>query len=115
MAVRWFWTTAMVVAGLAASGCGGYGAICADVMDCMGGNDADIEACEIQAEAEEERASLNGCEEQHSDYRACFEDKATCSDRVFSDRGYCDREAADLALCTAKSESDGDGSNEGDL
>lgn len=113
MTARWFWKTAMAVAGLVVTGCGGYGAVCADAMDCVGGNDADIEACEIQAEAQEERAAINGCDQEFSDWAACFEEKATCADRSFSDRGYCEREAEDLERCSDKSDNNGNGGNNG--
>jgi hypothetical protein len=84
------------------TGCGGYGAICADAMDCAGGNDADIEACEIDAQAAEDSAGVAQCDEEFADYHACVEDKSTCVDRHFTDRGYCDREAEDLSLCMDK-------------
>jgi hypothetical protein len=74
------------------TGCGGYGALCADAMDCEGGNDADVDACVVTLDYYEERASLDGCEPEWDELYACVNDEASCRDNNFSADGYCDRE-----------------------
>jgi hypothetical protein len=88
------------------TGCGGYGALCVDKMDCEGGNDADVEACEIQFEYLEDYSSLHGCDPEWEDYYFCFEEQARCrdnpapsTDRTFTAEGYCDNEGLDWADC----------------
>jgi hypothetical protein len=73
-------------------GCGGYGSLCADAMDCEGGNDADVDACEATFNYYEDRSSLEGCDPEWDDLLTCTEDEARCTNNVFSPQGYCDRE-----------------------
>lgn len=93
------WTLGII---LGTTGCGSYGGICTDAMDCLGGNDADIEACEIGLEADEDEASAYGCDPEWDDYYACYEDRARCDrnpDRFNVAPGDCDRETEDLFDC----------------
>lgn len=87
----------------AAVGCGGsYSALCEDEMDCRGGNDADIDACIVRYEHDEERAVIDGCEEEWDDWIVCLEEEAQCNDalNVFApDITDCVGEAVDLNDC----------------
>lgn len=63
---------------LAAVGCNRFGDFCAAATDCEDGNEADADACRIQVEAEQDRASLYGCDQWFDEYWQCYEDRATC-------------------------------------
>jgi hypothetical protein len=100
MELRFLPAAILVLGGaLGVTGCGGYGSICQDAMDCVGGNDNDVAACENDAQALEDKASLAGCDDEYGDYLACFEDNATCHDNQFNDRGACSRELERLGHC----------------
>jgi hypothetical protein len=58
-------------------------------MDCRGGNDADIEACEIAYAAQEDVAAVYGCEDRWEDYVICLEDQYRCSNRDWTHDGDC--------------------------
>ena len=89
--------TAAVCGGITA--CTSYGGICADAMDCEGGNDADVDACIVSFDYMEDRSSLEGCDPEWDDLVACFEDEARCSNNNFSAQGYCDREGQRWGDC----------------
>ena len=72
--------------------CGGYGSLCADHMDCAGGNDADVDACVVTYEYYEDRSSLNACEPEWDELLACFEEEARCDNNVLTAQSFCDRE-----------------------
>ena len=82
---------ALVVACVTA-GCAPYGALCVDQIDCEGGNDADIEACEISYEAGEDIAAVWGCEARWDDYVLCLEDRLECSGGDWTHNKSCDDE-----------------------
>lgn len=87
---------------LGAIGCGSSSSdYCTAKIDCEGGNDQDIEACEIARDADEDIASVYGCEPEWDDYFACWEDRGYCDrnpDR-YTHRGDCDRESERLNDC----------------
>jgi hypothetical protein len=80
-------------------GCSSYSGYCADAMDCAGGNDNDIDACEVVLEHEEDVASINGCDEEWDDYFVCLEDKSDCDGDQYGPEGSCNDEAEDLDRC----------------
>lgn len=90
---------AFAIASALLAGCGGYGGYCTDRADCRGGNDADIDACVIRANEDEDLASVRGCDDFFSDYRACLDERATCNGDDFGDHGACKREADRLHAC----------------
>src|SRR5689334_739339 len=81
-------------------GCGGYGTYCQDQMDCLGGNEQDVEACEVSMEADEEIADVKGCADVFEEYFACHEEKDSCNDmdQWTADTG-CDKENEKLTRC----------------
>jgi hypothetical protein len=68
-------------------------------MDCRGGNDADIEACEISYKAAEDVASLYGCEDRWDNYVLCMEEELRCSDRKWTEDNDCDNERNAYSDC----------------
>ncbi len=60
-------------------GCGpDYDAICQEVVDCAGGNEADLEACIREAERQEEIADIEGCGDEWEEMIVCIEEEASC-------------------------------------
>lgn len=65
-------------------GCGSsYSAYCTEKMDCEGGNDADLEACEISNEASEDVASVYGCDVEWEEFFLCVEEDSDCDNDVY--------------------------------
>ena len=88
-----------VAAASLVTGCGSsYSQICQDTMDCENGNDKDVEACEIQADAEEDIASLEGCDQQWQDLVDCVEQSGRCTDHHW-DTTRCDAESDRYGEC----------------
>lgn len=84
--------SAALFGALAITGCSPYGALCADKMDCEGGNDADVDACVIQSEAAEDVAYNYDCGDDWDEYVACLEDRSRCSNNVFGPGDDCANE-----------------------
>ena len=59
-------------------GCAPYGALCADEMDCREGNDADIDACIVQYETQEEISGIYGCDDLWDQYLDCASQEFRC-------------------------------------
>jgi hypothetical protein len=91
--MRWLERTlslaVLLAASVAAGGCSRYGGFCADAMDCERGNDADLDACEIELNREEDQADTRGCAPEWDDYYACLEEASRCDNRVWNDRDNC--------------------------
>jgi hypothetical protein len=87
-------------AGWGGTGCGGgYGSFCQDAMDCINGNDADVEACEATLASEEDLAELEGCSDEFDEYFTCVNDEARCRGDDFTPDSLCDREDERLDDC----------------
>lgn len=86
---------------LLAAGCGGgYDAYCEEQMDCRDGNDADIEACIIEMERQEEIAYIYGCEDDWDEVYLCLEERSRCEGNTYLPRGNdCVGETTDLLQC----------------
>ncbi|AKT37870.1 hypothetical protein [Chondromyces crocatus] len=81
-------------------GCGrGYSAFCEEMMDCQRGNDADIEACIIELERQEEIASIYGCDDDWDRAFTCVEEESHCRARVYTHDARCNRDLTDVNLC----------------
>ena len=63
-------------------GCGGADLtkICEETADCRGGNEKDVEACEVSYETQEDFIDSIGCGDEWDEYYSCFEEKAACQD-----------------------------------
>jgi hypothetical protein len=86
--------------GLTAEGCGSFQTICEEAIDCENGNDADVDACVVTLDAEEERASLYGCTEWYDLYAECREKDSQCQMNRFGlFNNDCDDEARDFSSC----------------
>ncbi len=101
---RWtaFLSNVCLVAAMAAvlPACDRFGTYCEEMMDCEGGNDADVEACVAQAEETEEHASLWDCDEWFDAYFECVEVESDCdNDRYNVDGDNCDDESQDYSSC----------------
>ena len=79
--------------------CGSYSSLCADEMDCRGGNDADYEACVINYEQNEDLSSLHGCVDLWDRYTDCRVQQAHCSSKNWTDDNDCNNEWQDYADC----------------
>jgi hypothetical protein len=88
-----------VLAAVMCAACGGYGSYCDEVMNCMGGNDADLEACEINLDASEEVASIENCSEEFDAWFTCLEEESECRDENWTAEERCDDENEKLQGC----------------
>jgi hypothetical protein len=91
-----------VLAALALSlpACDRFGDYCAQMMDCEGGNDLDVEACVAEAEESEEHASLWDCDEWFDAYFECAEAESDCdNDRYGVHDDSCEDEEQDYGSC----------------
>jgi hypothetical protein len=98
---RWPYLLGVMLAGMQSVGaCQSYGDFCTELMDCEGGNDADIERCEVDREEEADLASEIGCSEWYDAYFECLEAQASCTnDRYAPPQNECNEEATDLQTC----------------
>ena len=94
----------LLAAVLSASGCDDFSAYCEEYVDCIDGNDADVEACEINTGAAADRASLYGCSDYFDSYQACLQEESKCegSDN-FTTEGRCDDESNEYSSCMSDS------------
>jgi hypothetical protein len=77
-----------------------YSSMCADEMACRDGNDADVDACVIGYEANEELASLHDCSDFWDRYIDCRSLEAHCENSdVWTDDGDCSDEWDDYRDC----------------
>lgn len=74
------------------AGCSPYPSLCEAEMDCEGGNDADIDACVVVYEAQEDVADTYDCGDFYDDYIACFDERARCSGDSFDANNDCNSE-----------------------
>jgi hypothetical protein len=85
-------------------GCGGpdHQALCEEAEKCIGGNDADIQACVIRLDAIADLVASEGCGDEYDEYFACFEEKAECDDEDFELKGNdpCEAESNALNRCS---------------
>ena len=68
---------------LGVGGCSRFGDICQAATDCANGNDRDLDACIVDAEAAADRADLFGCTEWFNEYRDCIESRSRCQNNVY--------------------------------
>ena len=77
-------------------------------MDCEGGNEADVEACELEFEYASDQASLYGCEDYFDSLAECRDERAHCDTSDSENPAYtaedCAAELQDRNSCI----SDGD-------
>ncbi len=71
------------LAALALAGCGGpdLQAMCEEAENCVGGNDADIDACVAESELYVDLLDDIGCSDEYSEYFDCIEAASTCHDQ----------------------------------
>ncbi len=83
-----------------AGACDSFDDYCQALMDCADGNEADVERCVVQAEAEADRASLYGCSEYFDNYRVCLEEESECvNNDVFTPEDRCRDEEREFGSC----------------
>ncbi len=87
------------LAAVAASGCSEWSTFCSDKMDCLSGNAHDVDACVTHQEAEEDRASVKGCDKAWNDLAQCEMDHFTCKSGQFTDQGACDAKSKAYEQC----------------
>lgn len=87
---------------LGSGACRSFNTYCTDKEDCEGGNDADIEACEVGLHYQEDIASRHGCGEYFGLLQDCIEDNAKCDsdfDVYGIDGDDCEEESIDYSNC----------------
>jgi hypothetical protein len=88
----------------ATAGCESFSDYCEAKMDCEGGNDADIEACELSLEHNSDQASLYGCEDYFDSLAECLDERAQCdsdpAEPIYTTDD-CEPEQLDLSSCIA--------------
>lgn len=80
------------IGALFATGCSPYPSLCEAQMDCEGGNDADIDACVVLLEAQEDIADTYDCGDFFDDYVACSDERSSCSNDNFGPGNDCNSE-----------------------
>ena len=78
-----FWRRALAAAlcgAMALGGCGGpdHDSLCEQQVECIGGNDADRDACVATYEYMADVADDLGCDDEYDAYFECLEGSATC-------------------------------------
>jgi len=86
-----------LVVGLLA--CDPYGAYCEEAMDCMGGNEQDVDACVVELEGREEHAALWDCDEYFDALFECLELEADCDNDYYTPDDSCEDEQEDYEAC----------------
>ncbi|MBI4705815.1 MAG: hypothetical protein HY744_32375 [Deltaproteobacteria bacterium] len=88
-----------MLAACAVVACNKYGTYCQDAEDCVGGNDADIDACVVDSNEQEDVASAYGCSEEFDALWECAEPDAHCDkDKwIYSDK--CESKYKSLTEC----------------
>ncbi|MBK9266295.1 MAG: hypothetical protein IPM54_41730 [Polyangiaceae bacterium] len=80
--------------------CTSYSTMCVDEMDCRDGNDADVDACVIGYESQDDLASLHGCSDFWNRYIDCRVERSHCeSSDIWTDDGDCSDEWDDYRDC----------------
>lgn len=62
---------------------GGASDYCQAVQDCEGGNEMDLEACEISAQADADLAELHNCSSEYENFFACTEENSHCNNKKY--------------------------------
>lgn len=96
----------------------GYGKICENERNCVGGNDADEDACIEQNIATENVASAYDCDDAYDTYKDCLEN-SVCKDKRI-DKSNCSAQSKAVSDCIqaatgrkGSSESSGGGGGNG--
>lgn len=88
---------------LGAGACRSFNTYCTELEDCVGGNEADIEACEVEAHAQEDKADAYGCGSEFGDYADCLEAESSCDSDTdqfgLEDPDDCEEEATAYNHC----------------
>jgi hypothetical protein len=79
--------------------CTPYSSLCTDEMDCRRGNDADIDACVISYDENDDLGNLHGCSDLWNRYVDCRVQQSHCKSGVWTDDGDCNNEWQDYAKC----------------
>jgi hypothetical protein len=97
---------AVAVLAVGSMGCNRFSAPCADAMDCVNGNDMDIDACIAEAEAAADEADAYDCATEFDALFECKVDRSHCyRDSAnywhYGPEASCDFEQRDLSDCEA--------------
>jgi hypothetical protein len=91
---------ALIFVGLSLDACLSFDTYCEERTDCLDGNDADVDACVVSEEAEEDRASLYGCTDEFEVFVECREQESTCeNDQYVLLNNDCDDESREYSSC----------------
>lgn len=75
---------------------------CTQSMDCARGNDADIDACIAEAEAQESRAAAYDCSADFDSYFDCAEQTLDCSHHAVEIDSDCGKDLKRMNKCIAR-------------
>jgi hypothetical protein len=88
---------------LLAAACNPYSDYCEQAVDCLDGNDLDIDACEASLGGYSDTASAYECSDDFDAYFECLNDRSSCKSTngtdYWTDDGDCNDESDDLAHC----------------
>lgn len=96
--ISWMGTAGLLVAA-SFVGCSPFSGYCADVMDCEGGNDYDIDACVADLDHLSSRADVWDCRDDFDFYWECLEERGHCDDHIWTTNDDCHDEWSDYNDC----------------
>lgn len=77
------------------AGCGG--SHCDAAAECEGGNDTDKEACEVQVDAIQNAAEVDGCTDLSDAWFDCMSDDGGCANSIYG--AACNAEYVKMREC----------------
>ena len=100
-----FFCTLIVLTG----GCGSrFGDYCKAAIQCEGGNDKDVDACQDSLDGCDNAANAYGCNSEANAYADCITQKSGCNNKNYT-TNECDNEGQALASCVKAASGNGDG------
>lgn len=80
--------------------CDSFTDYCEALMDCLDGNEADVDRCVVEVDAQADRASLYGCSDYFDTLQVCLEEESECESNDFFTAGdRCSDEAREFGSC----------------
>ena len=76
-----------------------FNSYCTEFMDCVDGNDADIEACEVQEAQAREYAHIVGCGDEYERHFDCVEIESKCENDFYTPEDDCELETLEYNAC----------------
>ncbi len=80
MKMKHHWTAFAAMAGIFTVGCDPFGSFCEEWASCENKSDQEQEICVLEANAEEDRASVKGCSDQFDARVDCLSEHSECDE-----------------------------------